>query len=165
MPDASSTTTTNHAGLRWAIKRSFQDYVRRLPDGQAAFDENVTATDGGELVWTTASTSTTEGATQTIKFAGELRFGGYRGLLFVRVCDPWLEIQGTSGVLTVADPQLTDESLRVPLVTFSVDAQDLSAGTWTGHDVRLTAEGVDIFNNVYKVNEEFDPFHVSIDAN
>ncbi|MCU1483004.1 MAG: hypothetical protein JWQ19_3790 [Subtercola sp.] len=146
-------------GLRWGIKQSFLDYLSGLPDGQAALGDNVTAVGDNELLFDPAeATASLDGI---VKFTGEVRFGGHRGLLFVRVAEPWLHIDGGCGRLTVLDPTLTDETSRIPLVTFLVDPGEAISGSFAGTHVRLTEEGVEIFNNVYSVGEPFEPFTVT----
>ncbi len=145
--------------LRWSIRASFFQYVARLHDGRASVSSGATlTTDDPQLVVYPADPELT---TDTeLAFRGDLRLAGHGGLLFVRLAQPRIEVaqDGGRSVLTVDDP-LTEDGTgpRLRLVT----ADLTQTGAWTGTDVRLTAEGVALFNHVYQVDEVFDSFEIA----
>jgi hypothetical protein len=85
-------------------------------------------------------------------------------MLFVRVANPWLEIDGSSVVLSIEDPQAREDAPRVPLVTGTLQRLGAQDGTevWGSDDVALTAEGVALFNDVYAEGEPFEPLVVQL---
>jgi len=137
-------------GLRWGIKRSFLRYIARMPDGACS------VTDGADPVDESAFRFESAG---DLRFRGDVRFSGHHGLLFVRIADPELLVDGTRGTLTVAgDPRDPDGPERVPLVTFELT--DAGDGTTNGTVVRLTPHGAELFNSVYPAGEPFDDFTI-----
>lgn len=145
--------------LHWSVRASFFQYVAGLRDGRASVSSGaaLTADDPQVVVYPADPDHTTDAV---LAFQGDLRLGGHGGLLFVRLAGPRIELGADGGrsVLTVDDPLTEDGSgPRLPLVTLDLTRTD--AG-WTGADVRLTPEGVALFNHVYQADEPFDPLTV-----
>ena len=155
-------------GLRWSVKRSFLDYLSRLPDGRMSVTDGARQLgDGNEVVWEPVRSrevpGSPPGTARILTFAGDLRYGGHGGLLFVRLADPHVTLRDGSGELSVRDTFSADEGARICLVTF-----DLSKSThlpthdvFSADEVRLTEEGVALFNQVYAAGELFDPFTIT----
>jgi hypothetical protein len=147
-------------GLRWGIKRSFLRYLSSLPDGQCSVTDGASAlTDGvspvpGPLFAFTADDDQPDGPT-VLRYRGDVRFRGHFGFLRVRVADPWLEITGDEGKLSAIGIGSEPVPRRL-LVTFRVRREDGMA--FRGIDVRLTAEGSELFGDNYPVGESFDDF-------
>lgn len=154
-------------GLRWGIKRSFVDYVRRMPDGRGSVGEGAVPVGTGDLFYeydAAASGPGGDGAT-VWAFRGDVRFTGHMGMLFVRVAHPRLELRdGGSVVVTIEDPQAQAGAPRVPLVTGTLQHLGTREGTqvWGSDDVVLTAEGVPLFNEVYAEGEPFEQLVVQL---
>ena len=140
--------------LRWPVRASFLRYVAALPDGRASVSEGaaLTADDPQLVVYPVDPGATTP---DVLAFAGDLRLGGHGGLLFVRLAAPRIEFgAGAEAVLSVDDPLTEDGSgPRMRLATLTVQATESG---WTGTNVRLTADGVGLFNHVYQAGEAFD---------
>lgn len=154
-------------GLRWGIKRSFIDYVRRMPDGKGSVGDGAVPIGTGDLFYEhdeAASRRDPAAPTQIWAFRGDVRFSGHFGMLFVRVAHPRLEVTGTEAVLSIEDPQGREGAPRVPLVTARLQelAGEGGAAVWGAEHVALTAEGVPLFNEVYAAGEAFEPLIIQL---
>lgn len=151
-------------GLTWPIKRSFIDYVFRMPDGGGWVTDGATATEDNVLVYEFVSVDEASSG-QRWTFRGDVRFGGHGGLLFVRIADPVLTVVNNLATVSIIDPADEDgHERRVDLVTAELTVLDAPAGMarWRGDPVRLTAAGVPLFNDVYAEGELFDPLTVQL---
>lgn len=148
-------------GLRWGLKKSFVDYVRRMPDGKGSVGDGAVPVGTGDLFY---EHDAGRSGARVWAFRGDVRFRGHFGMLFVRVANPWLEIDGSSVVLSIEDPQAREDAPRVPLVTGTLQRLGDQDGTevWGSDDVALTAEGVALFNDVYAEGEPFEPLVVQL---
>ncbi|MGI5132515.1 HtaA domain-containing protein [Pseudonocardia sp. CA-107938] len=151
--------------LEWTIKLSFLRYIASMPDGRCS------VTDGADVVMTPDaghgpfsfaldSADKTDG-TWRLHYRGDVRFAGHHGFLFVRIADPAVVIQGGFGQLSVCGEH--DGPTRVPLVRFTVPTHDAAATTtWRCTDVRLTAEGAELFGGVYHEDDVFDDLTITL---
>lgn len=170
-PDAEGTDHAGHAGdllhgMRWGIKESFVEYVRRMPDGRGSVSSGAIPVGTGDLFYeydTQASGAATDGRT-IWAFRGDVQFTGHFGMLFVRVARPHLELSDGTALLTIEDPQGREGAPRIRLVTATLEHVATREGTevWRSDDVALTAEGVALFNNVYAEGERFERIVVQI---
>jgi len=167
-------------GLRWGIKHSFLRYLGSLPDAQCSVTDGASAvTDdttpplGPLFVFTAADDQPPDdqladdqlhsppGGPTVLRYRGDVRFKGHFGFLRVRVADPWLEIAGDEGKLSAVGIG-SEPAPRQPLVTFRVrrdgDGPGEGGTVFRGTDVRLTAEGSELFGDHYPVGEPFDDF-------
>ncbi len=146
--------------LRWPIRSSFLRYVAGLHDGRASVSAGADlTTDDPQVVVFPADPALT--TPELLAFSGDLRLGGHGGLLFVRLARPHIALppDGERALLTVDDPLVEDGSgPRLPLVTLAVAR---TGSGWRGTDVRLTEEGVGLFNHVYQAGDAFDDLAVS----
>jgi hypothetical protein len=158
-------------GLRWGIKSSFIDYVRRMPDGRGWVGDGATPIDTHEIVY--APEAAEWGATgddsggRSWAFRGDVRFSGYAGMLFVQVASPILTLlDGLDGTarLSVASPGRSAGPERLPLVTLRLGWEPAPDGieVWSGTDVRLTESGTALFDDVYPAGEPFEPLTVRL---
>ena len=171
-----STTETDRPGapphgLRWGIKASFVAYVRRMPGGRSTISHGAGAT-GAEVLYAfdpTPPDATSPGTARAWAFTGDVRFAGHGGMMFVRLATPWLEVDADGGArLSIEDPYQRPDAPRVPLADLTlarhsspeVDADGVEL--WASHDVRLTAEAVELFNDVYAAGEPLDPLTVVV---
>jgi hypothetical protein len=151
-------------GLRWGLKESFLRYVARMPDGRCSVSDGADVVGDREFRFEPDGKDVVPGSGAVLhRFRGDVRFSGHHGFLFVRIADPWLEVSGTSGVLsipTVVDGVSADgpPAGRLPLVTFALaDTGDgAPVGVIRGVRVQLTDEGSDLFNEVYPSGEPFE---------
>jgi Htaa len=135
--------------LRWAVKESFIDYVRKLSDGTIETFEGCEADDGAFVF---AGDSAGDGG---VSFSGGIHFKGFAGMLDVRLVDPMIEEDGVDKTLTaLVGPKSI--AARVAIATVE-GAGPLRAGQpWTATP-KLTFEGVRIFGDVYQVGTELAP--------
>ncbi|MFJ9387786.1 HtaA domain-containing protein [Nocardioides sp. NPDC101246] len=172
MDTSTETTPTTERqlapGLRWGIKASFVDYVRRMPDGKGSVGDGAVPVGTGDLFYSydPAASSTGGDGHQVWAFRGDVRFSGHYGMLFVRIAHPRLEVDGSRAVLTIEDPEARQDAPRVPLVTARLQELPTEDGTiaWGADQVALTAEGVALFNDVYAEGEPFEPLVVQLPA-
>jgi hypothetical protein len=164
-------------GLLWAVKPSFINYVSRMPDGKAYLTGGVAVNADNELLFQLdeKATAAVPGggsdpgpdagsgpAEYTFTFRGDVLFRAHFGMLSVRLTSPQVHLRGSDGELTVLDPE-SAEGGRLPLVTFTVAGPAERDGTqyWAAEDVRLTAEGVPLFGDVYQASEPFAPLMIA----
>jgi hypothetical protein len=158
-------------GLRWGIKSSFIDYVRRMPDGRGWVGDGATPIGSHEIVYApeVADRGAAEdgGGARSWTFRGDVRFSGHAGMLFVQVAAPVLTLlDGVDGAarLTVANPAGPAGPERLPLVTLRLSREPAPDGieVWSGTDVRLTESGTALFDDVYPAGEPFEPLSVRL---
>src|ERR1700712_3310769 len=131
-------------GLRWAIKRSFIDYIRRMPDGTASIEAGALPVDDDEVLFAPESTARRagpDGANHRMwSFFGDVRFGGHFGMLSVRVAQPRIILADGVGDLDIADPPRATPEQRLPLLTLELQELPAEAGTerWAGTGSQLT---------------------------
>lgn len=169
-PNQEPSPPSGSGGLRWGIKHSFLRYLSSLPDGQCSVTDGASAVTEdttpplGPLFLFTAADDQPEGPPDgptVLRYRGDVRFKGHFGSLRVRVADPWLEIAGAEGKLSAIG--IGREPVpRQPLVTFRVlrdeGAPEEDGTVFRGIDVRLTAEGSELFGDHYPVGEPFEDF-------
>lgn len=151
--------------LRWAIKRSFVDYVMRMPDGRGWVIEGATSTESNEFVFEWAGSESADDGSQVWKFRGEVGMYGHSGMLLVRITDPWLTVRGERATLSVGDP-LEEHGGRFDLATLELTPADVpsNGAAWAGDPVQLTAKATSTFNDVYAPGELFEPLLVLLPA-
>jgi hypothetical protein len=153
-------------GLRWGIKTSFVDYVRRMPDGKGWLGDGALPVGSHEVLFApheAGSRPTQDGTVERFwAFRGDVRFSGHAGMLFVQVASPILTEIGGAAHLTVANPPGTDGPERLHLVTLRLERESVPDGfeVWRGTDVRLTEAGTALFNDVYPAGEPLEPLTV-----
>jgi hypothetical protein len=153
-------------GLRWGIKSSFVEYIRRMPDGQGRLGDGAVPVGLVEILYPPERgelhTMDDGSIERSWIFRGQVRFSGHFGMLVVRVAAPALTVRDGRAELTVADPSATETGARLALVTLRLDPRPAPDGIelWQGTDVRLTAAGTGLFNDVYPEGEPFEPLTV-----
>ncbi|MFV8054680.1 HtaA domain-containing protein [Mycobacterium sp. 48b] len=165
--DTSSPRDTSAVGLRWAVKRSFLEYVARTPDGRAYVAGGVTANAASEVIFPPAGEYSEDHAQtgqRVYGFRGEVRYIAHGGLLHVAITDPVVTVVGDAGNVTITTTDDDGQPARVELVTFTVGAREPGAPdtTWEATDVRLSADGVAVFGDVYSAGELMAPLHIQI---
>ena len=153
-------------GLRWAVKRSFLDYLSRVPDGRMSATDGAVLADSDEVVWQAATDGTplvSDTADRVLTFAGDLRYGGHGGLLFVRLADPHVTLRHDVGELSVLDTFSQTNGARTSLVTFGISRRGHTPGyeVISADEVRLTDHGAEVFNMAYPAGELFEPLTIT----
>ncbi|HTU29542.1 MAG TPA: HtaA domain-containing protein [Solirubrobacteraceae bacterium] len=135
-------------GLRWAIKRSFVAYISHAPGSQ-------------EIVFPYNPGPNCGQPSGSLRFGGTVAFSAHAGALLVQVASPHVELNGSGGSLTIADPFDRSGRARRLLANFDVGYERLGPfERWTGTAVRLAPEATALFNEVYPADAEFDPLTV-----
>lgn len=154
-------------GLRWAIKRSFIEYVRRMPDGRGTITDGARPLDSDRILFdpdhSVPVPESAAGVDRFWAFRGDVRFKGHCGMLFVRVSAPWLTLRGKVAELSIEDPYGAPDAVRISLVTLVLEqgpAPDDGIEVWYGSDVRLTAAGTELFGDAYQPGEPFEPLTI-----
>jgi len=153
-------------GLRWALKRSFLDYIAWAPGGRGSLSDGATATELKEIVFQPdlrdPSTPARDGTFRA--FRGTVTFSAHSGMLLVRIANPWITIHEKRGELTVLDPFQREGEARLRLATFDIDGHAIVDGFehWTATDVRLAPEGCTLFNDVYPADEPLEPLTIIV---
>jgi Htaa len=139
-------------GLHWPIKRSFVSYVARTTDGQILGGHGVRLLDASMFVFPHEPSDDPA----VLAFGGEVRLQAHGGALAVRIAHPRVHLDGERATLTVGSPEGPGRPVR--LVTFAATSAPPDAGlmSWTGTDVRLTAEALPLFGGYYGEDEVFD---------
>lgn len=158
------TPAADGAGLFWGIKRSFLQYIARMPDGDCSVTDGADPDVDARFRFAVDRISPVVDHEWTVLCRGDVRFAGHHGMLFVQIADPMLTIRGTSGHLSVVDGPAVREGVRDArrtLASFDVVSDpDHADDIVTATGVRLVAEGAEIFNDVYPAGELFDDFRV-----
>jgi hypothetical protein len=153
-------------GLRWALKRSFLDYIARAPGGRASLRDGAVATELKEIVFGPELRARPASAQEAVfhAFRGTVTFTAHFGMLFVRISNPWVTIQEGQGELTIVDPIEKGGDARLRLATFIVDGHGIADGFeyWMAADVRLAPEASALFNDVYPGDSPLEPLAIVV---
>lgn len=154
-------------GLYWGIKQSFVQYVSRMSDGRIWVGDGACASPQGELLFAPESDAVSgeQDEVRLLKFTGAIQFAGHFGMLRLELRDPWVELRGEHGDLTVRAGGGPED--RVPLVSFELEqhaVNELGLETFVARPPRLSKQGVLLFNEVYSEGEEFEPLMIAVRA-
>lgn len=153
-------------GIRWAIKRSFVDYISRSPGGIATLAGGAVATADKEIVFTpVACPGTGRGSSgRHMAFGGSVTFRAHGGALVVPIADPAIVIRDSGGDLTITDPFQQDCQARLTIAHFLIADYLVDAGYehWAATNVQLASEGCALFNNVYPAGELLEQLTVIV---
>lgn len=153
-------------GLRWALKRSFLEYIGHAPGGRGSLSDGATATELKEILFQ-PDLAHAPAATQEVifrAFRGTVVFSAHFGMLSVRISNPRVTITEKQGELTILDPFRQEGDARLLLVTFTIEGHGVLEGFeyWTASDVRLAPEACALFNDVYPANAPFEPLAIVV---
>lgn len=157
------TPATALPGLHWAIKRSFVDYIARMPDGRGSVSDGATPLGDNVMVFEPESKHEVAVGTR-LQFRGDVRFGGHYGMLFVRIANPHITIVGSTAELSIAGATDSDERLRLVTIELVPGSPVGGMDTFVGENVHLLPEGVGMFNDVYPAGEPFEPIFIALPA-
>jgi hypothetical protein len=169
MTDPASTSSgpapLSHPGLTWGVKRSFVRYLSLLPDFRHAETDGAFLVSGSFFHFPHADDdavpATGVGAAGPMRFRGEVRLTGHRGMLAVVIADPWVELRDGRTVLTVVDHR-PDGAGRMPIALLRPTAS--VTGTFRRWTASLTDEARWLFDDQYPPGEELDPVEVGLPA-
>lgn len=145
--------------LRWGIKRSFINYLSRLPDGSVSADSGASIVSGSFFQFEPDGRGDGPPAEpDVLKFRGEVRLSGHHGMMSLSVADPWIEFTAGGAVLSIVDPeQGPGGSGRVALLRLAAGGAPGIPGTdWNEVPARLAPGAVGLFNGQYDAGEDMD---------
>jgi hypothetical protein len=152
-------------GLRWAIKRSFLDYIARAPGGRGALTDGAVATPDREIIFSPEAIDRTPTG-KILSFRGTATFSAHSGALLVPIKNPRAELHGDTGVLTVADPFDREGKKRLNLALFEIGDHLVADGYehFAASNVKLAPEACGLFNSVYPEFTPLDPLTIILAA-
>ncbi|MCU1478842.1 MAG: hypothetical protein JWQ64_3535 [Subtercola sp.] len=162
--------------LEWNIKTAFRSYVAAIPDGTEQWLSPHGALEPSTFRFDLVDDSAfdADSLTGSLRFAGAVRFRGYRGALLVSIADPVLEIEGDRILISVDIATPGTAADRTPFAvavlpqTPTPNHSDSESDTWRAALVwhvpqsRLSAEGGMLLGSVYREGTELDPFICTI---
>lgn len=156
------------AGLFWGIKRSFLEYVLRLPDADIALGDGAEILDSGLLVFplARADLEPAEVLRGSLEFSGRVVISAHGGMLRVDFGSPLLEVHGGQAVLSVTSsgvPGASDGD-RLALARLEDCALERAGDEllWSSLRVGLAEQGAPVFGGQYPVGQELDPLYVRL---
>lgn len=151
-------------GLVWAVKDSFLAYLGRMPDLQSSVTDGAIMTSTGAYFFPTRSTENYDATTGrgVIEFAGDVRFSGHHGMMFVRLAQPRIEFGADGTTLSVSDSSGPDGRLPLLDVRAAGWSTHFGARAWPNLATTLRPEALEIFNDIYPAGEEFAPLDVRV---
>ncbi|MFG1608004.1 HtaA domain-containing protein [Actinoplanes sp. NPDC049265] len=147
--------------LRWGIKAGF---LRHFSSSSGP-DEGATLGPAGDVRFPLADAHDFDAGTGEglLIFRGVVGFTGHLGLFSVRLADPWIDLAGDRGVLTVAAGRSGPggRRSRIPIVEF-LARRGGSRGVVVGAGVRLTHAGTSVFDAKYTEGEPFSDLYIGV---
>lgn len=155
-------------GLVWGLKRSLLGYLRRIPDGRISIDDGVhlTSTLDFHFPLLTSSFDTATGA-GILRFSGLVHLYGHFGAMDVTLANPWLHLDGSTGILSFNTSQDQSSNVReslfdIPHVPRAISVDDTLQ--WEALQPNVGAAGAELFQANYPLGVSFDPLHARIPA-
>lgn len=159
--------TVQATGMFWGIRRSFLDYVLRLPDVDIAVGDGAEMLDSGLLVFPLSRSTldpTADRLSGALDFGGQAVVSGHGGMLRVRLAFPRLEIDGMEATLTVDGGGDGHDASRVTLARLDDCLLERQGAEllWSSTSVTLAAGGVPLFGGQYTAGQGLDPVYVRL---
>ncbi|MER7684886.1 HtaA domain-containing protein [Streptomyces sp. NPDC097610] len=153
--------------LTWGVKGGFREYVATVPDGSESTAEGVRTDESGAFVFDLDDATGFDSASGhgTLKFRGSVLFSAYRGILLVRVRDPWITLGVNGGTVSIMHPAYRDPtSERREIGVFDAARREMSPDTlsWCVDTPRMTYDGTQTFGDVYPVDTPFDSIAITL---
>lgn len=153
-------------GLRWALKRSFLDYIARSPGGSGSLSDGAVAIESRKVVFAPDPRHLPAAGQEGTFYAfrGAVTFRAHFGVLLVQIANPWVTIRDGQGELTVLDPFQREGTARLRIAAFDIEDHLIADGFehWASTNVRLAPEGCQLFNDVYPAAEPLEPITIIV---
>ncbi|MCU1548190.1 MAG: hypothetical protein JWO29_1141 [Arthrobacter sp.] len=152
-------------GLTWGIKRSFIDYIRGLPDGAVSAADGATVVEPGLFRFAPERSEydIARGA-GLLRFRGDVRLAGHHGMMFVRLLDPWIELAGGSGILSISTGGGGQERAEVGTLRAVAPRESEGYLVWEHVAVMVSAGGSELFDGQYAAGQPMDPLFIRVAA-
>ncbi|MET0714736.1 MAG: HtaA domain-containing protein [Mycetocola sp.] len=162
--------TQPRAGMLWAVKRSFQNYVAALPDARRSVTGGAMVTADQEFLFSLVADGSDARLDpgSRVRFGGDVRFSGHDGMLFVVVADPEIRVSSDGSAVVGVDTFVPGVPgiQNIDLVTLTLNPPERSNGylIWADLPACLTEAGAELFNGVYAAGDALDPVSVLLPA-
>lgn len=153
-------------GLTWGIKRSFITYIRELPDSAVSAVDGATELESGLFCFAPdESDYDLASGTGLLRFRGDVRVAGHHGMMFVRLLDPWIEVTGSRGILSISTGDVGRED-RLEVAVLRTGAPRPVDGflIWDHVGVVISQEGSELFDGQYAAGQSMDPLFIRVPA-
>jgi hypothetical protein len=152
-------------GLTWGIKRSFIDYITGLPDGAVSAADGATVVEPGRFCFTPDGSdyNVAQGA-GVLRFRGDVRLAGHHGMMFVRLLDPWVELTGGRGILSISTGGGGQERTDVGTLRAAAPRDVDGYLVWERVEVLISPAGSELFDGQYAAGQQMDPLVIRVAA-
>ncbi|MFJ3780007.1 HtaA domain-containing protein [Streptomyces sp. NPDC090075] len=153
--------------LTWGVKEGFREYVASVTDGTESTADGVYTDESGSFVFGLDDATGVDSTSGhgTLKFRGSVVFSAYRGILLVRVRDPWITLDEDGGTISIMHPAFREvTSERRGIGVFDTVRREATPGSvaWTIDLPRMTYDGTHVFGGVYPVDAPFAPIVIAL---
>ncbi|MGW9469435.1 HtaA domain-containing protein [Cellulosimicrobium funkei] len=159
----------NGATLSWGVSDRFRSYVTG-PIAKGSVSTDGVRDGGSAFTWSGGKGSfNTDLGKGRASFGGSVSFSGHEGILDLRISNPRVVVDGSSGTLVV-DVQSSDmegnksSSTGVAFASLDLSGKKATSGstiTWSGVPATLTAAGAKAFAGFYEAGTALSPVTVS----
>jgi hypothetical protein len=168
-PEPEIVATARNTGLVWALKDSFVSYAQQVSARVELGGGAGQLSGGAGFYFPVANNGEFDhlALAGTLRFAGQLRIVGHKGLLDVGVFDPWLAIANGHGRLSVRDRRTSaPDDARIDLVevVLPVPTCDGRSLMWTDARTELASSGTHVFDENYCAGERFASVSIRVQA-
>ncbi|MGW6266623.1 HtaA domain-containing protein [Cellulosimicrobium funkei] len=157
------------ATLSWGVSDRFRSYVTG-PIAKGSVSTDGVRDGGSAFTWSGGKGSfNTDLGKGRASFGGSVSFSGHEGILDLRISNPRVVVDGSSGTLVV-DVQSSDmegnksSSTGVAFASLDLSGKKATSGstiTWSGVPATLTAAGAKAFAGFYEAGTALSPVTVS----
>lgn len=149
--------------LDWGIKPSFLSYLQGLEDLHVTTNDGARVSELGEsFIFPLAARRELSDGGIRLEFNGDLRLKAHGGMLLVILMNPWLTITPDGVELSVVDLMAWPDTSRRESIAISDEGYRYAGNGDLDIPLRLTANGVETFNNVYPEGTVLAPARVRI---
>lgn len=142
--------------LRWALRTSFRQYVKSLPDGRETVGDGARLEEDGRINFPPEHAETSDGtASHVLGFAGSIAFEGHAGVLDVKLHTPRIDfVVGGRSTVSV----MSAGSARWVIAAFT-GWEDVGARVVIA-EPRLSWAGASVLGGVYEAGDLLDPIEI-----
>ncbi|MFF4966185.1 HtaA domain-containing protein [Streptomyces sp. NPDC001037] len=153
--------------LAWGVKGGFREYVAAVSDGAESTADGVRTDESGAFVFKLDEVTGFDNASGhgMLKFSGSVVFSAYRGILLVRIRDPWITLDKKGGTISIMHPAYRDATgERSRIGVFDAARCELAPDTvtWAIDAPRMIYDVTRTFGDVYSADTPFDPIVLTL---
>jgi hypothetical protein len=144
--------------LGWGIKPSFLSYLDGLGDSVTVTNDGVSRDESsGAFIFPFDAYTELPGGGFRLEFRGDLRLKAHGGMLLVILMNPWLTMTHEGAELSVVDLMAWPDTSRRETIGVSAGNPEEHGNGVLEVPLQLTANGVEMFNNVYPAGTDLSP--------